>query len=86
MFDEFDYGVVPFDSFMGLPSITGGAAGPSRADSGQVSSYVSMNNPFSVAGQGGKANSTAEAAAGTSLDTSTLIFLAIIAAIVLVAK
>lgn len=73
----------PFD-FMSLPSITGGAAGPSNATS-NTSSYVAMNNPFSVAGQGGEASSSATGS-GTWADKQTIIFLAIIAAIIMVAK
>lgn len=75
------------DSFMSGGSITvpisGGPAGPSQATSNGPYAYVTMNNPFSVAGQGGKASSSAESS-GAGLDKNTIILLAIIAGIVLI--
>lgn len=58
-------------------SVSGGDAGPSRASSD--GNWLRMNNPFSVAGQGGKANSSA------SDDTNSQFFivLALIAGAVL---
>jgi hypothetical protein len=66
---------------MGVPSITGGAAAPSQASALGSTSYVSMNNPFSVAGQGGTANATAST---SQLNTTTLLILAAIAGVVLI--
>lgn len=75
------------DSFMGGGSISvpisGGPAGPSQATSNGPYAYVTMNNPFSVAGQGGKASSSAESS-GAGFDKNTIILLAVIAGIVLI--
>lgn len=66
---------------LSLPSITGGAAAPSGATANGPSSYVSMNNAFSVAGQGASANATAST---TPLDKTTILLLAIVGAIALI--
>lgn len=58
-------------------SFTGGGASPSRASSD--GNWLTMNNPFSVAGQGGRASATA--ADGNS---NHMIVLALIAAAVLI--
>lgn len=56
----------PMEGFLGLPSITGGASAPSSGFAAGSTATVTMNNPFSVAGAGGKANSTASTDAGSS--------------------
>lgn len=66
---------------MGLPSITGGAAAPSSGYAGGSTSYVTMNNPFSVAGQGGTSSATAS---NSQLSTTTILILAAIAGFVLI--
>lgn len=76
-------GKMPITDMLGVPSITGGAAAPSRADSNSGNAYVTMNNPFSVAGAGGRASATAETSS-SPIDTTTLLLLAVIAGIVLI--
>ena len=68
-------------NLLGLPSITGGAAAPSSAFSQGSTASVSMSNAFSVAGAGGKANSTAEASGG--IDITTIVVLMAAAALFL---
>ncbi len=63
----------------GLPSVSGGDAGPSTAYSSSGGNYLTMNSPFTVAGSGSKATSGNSDGTGPQ----TLIVLALIAAAVL---
>lgn len=60
-------------------SITGGAAAPSGVYGAPT--YLTMNSPFSVAGAGGRANSSASAAGD---NTSMMVIALIVGAVLLV--
>lgn len=76
-------------SFMsGFPSLnfTGGAAAPSSAGAnGPGEMYVTMNSPFNVAGQGGKASGSSENATGSaaSIDPNMILLGLIVVGIVM---
>lgn len=61
-------------------SVTGGAANSSA--SGAPSVYAALNSPFNVAGAGAKLSSAGSA----GLDTMTIIFVALIAGAVFLAR
>ncbi|MEK7802105.1 MAG: hypothetical protein AAB276_06600 [Pseudomonadota bacterium] len=73
---------MPATDLLGVPSITGGAAGPSSALSYGGITTLTMNSPFSFAANGGKANATSEN--GGTIDPQVLILMAIVGGIVLI--
>lgn len=62
-------------------SFSGGDAGPSRASSD--GNWVKMNNPFSVAGQGGRASATSPDAEGSQV---YIVMALIVGAVLMVLK
>ncbi|PZO86536.1 MAG: hypothetical protein DI626_06265 [Micavibrio aeruginosavorus] len=63
-------------------SITGGEAGPATTAGG--ANYLTMNSPFSVAGQGGRANATGSDGQGDM--TIILVALIVAATVALIVK
>jgi len=69
----------PFKS--GIPSFTGGDAGPSRADLDSTTD-ITFSSAFSVAGQGGRANATATPTSNRGGFNDPLLILAALAVVV----
>lgn len=70
----------------GFPSITGGHAGPSAAES-EISGWVIFNNPFSVSGEGDAVSTASPSSNAAGLSTNNLILAGLgLAAVLMISR